>query len=232
MASGSQFFDQATEFHIDHGWVAGVRQLASPNYNSRPFANSRAYNNVRPHDNSRSHDNCDADDHDLSHQNVPLPLIDLLVIHNISLPAGEFGGPYIDQLFLNTLDCTVHDSFADLRDLKVSAHFLLTRDGDITQCVATDKRAWHAGTSRFGERDNCNDFSIGIELEGSDTTPFTDEQYAALQWLVRGLMRYYPQINVERIVGHSDIAPGRKTDPGPCFDWSRLKQGLIQGSTD
>ena len=191
MASGSRYFDQTTEFHLDHGWVAGVRQLASPNYNSRP-----------------------------------LP-VDLLVIHNISLPAGEFGGPYIEQLFLNTLDCDAHDSFRDLRDLKVSAHFLVTRDGDITQFVATDRRAWHAGKSCFGARDNCNDFSIGIELEGSDTTAFTDEQYAVLGWLARGLMRHYPQINPERIVGHSDIAPGRKTDPGPCFDWARLRRLLV-----
>jgi len=203
MASGSRVFDQSAEFHIDHGWVAGVRQLASPNYNSRP------------HDNSQPHDTASPQ------------LIDLLVIHNISLPAGEFGGPYIDQLFLNTLDCSAHDSFADLRDLKVSAHFLVTRDGDITQYVATDKRAWHAGKSIFGNRENCNDFSIGIELEGSDAAAFTDEQYSALNWLVRGLMRYYPQITVERIVGHSDIAPGRKTDPGPCFDWARLRQGLV-----
>ncbi|MEH2921674.1 1,6-anhydro-N-acetylmuramyl-L-alanine amidase AmpD [Samsonia erythrinae] len=142
----------------------------------------------------------------------------LLVIHNISLPPGEFGGPYIDHLFTATLDPTAHPYFADIAHLRVAAHCLIRRDGQVTQYVAFDRRAWHAGVSEFEGRERCNDFSIGIELEGTDTLPFTAAQYQSLVAITQVLMRHYP-ITPSRIVGHSDIAPGRKTDPGPAFDW-------------
>ncbi|MDX5628906.1 MULTISPECIES: 1,6-anhydro-N-acetylmuramyl-L-alanine amidase AmpD [unclassified Brenneria] len=142
----------------------------------------------------------------------------LLVIHNISLPPGEFGGPYIDQLFTATLDPTAHPYFADICHLRVSAHCLIRRDGEIIQYVPFHQRAWHAGVSAFAGRERCNDFSIGIELEGTDTLPFTTEQYSQLVAITGMLMNAYP-ITPARITGHSDIAPGRKTDPGPAFDW-------------
>ncbi len=144
--------------------------------------------------------------------------ISLLVIHNISLPPGEFGGDAIAALFTNTLDTAAHPYYAQLQGLKVSAHFLIRRGGEIIQFVACGKRAWHAGVSSWQGRERCNDFSIGIELEGDDRQPFADAQYAALARLTRRLCRAYP---VAGIAGHSDIAPGRKTDPGPCFDWAR-----------
>lgn len=142
----------------------------------------------------------------------------LLVIHNISLPPGEFGGPYIDRLFTATLDPTAHPYFADISHLRVSAHCLIRRDGEIIQYVPFHQRAWHAGVSAFAGRERCNDFSIGIELEGTDTLPFTPEQYSQLVAVTRLLINAYP-ITPARITGHSDIAPGRKTDPGPAFDW-------------
>lgn len=142
--------------------------------------------------------------------------ISLLVIHNISLPPGQFGGGYVQDLFLNRLDCQADDYFAQLETLRVSAHFFIDRTGAICQFVSCDDRAWHAGKSSFQGRENCNDFSIGIELEGTDETPFTERQYQTLAQLTRALMSYYP---IRAVVGHSDIAPGRKTDPGLCFDW-------------
>lgn len=142
--------------------------------------------------------------------------IDLLVIHNISLPPGEFGGPDIVQLFTNTLDCESHSYYAQLKGLRVSSHFLIRRDGCIVQFVPCAKRAWHAGVSEWNGRQRCNDFSIGIEMEGSDFVPFDERQYDALVRLTRRLRRLYP---LRYIAGHSDIAPGRKTDPGPFFDW-------------
>jgi len=153
----------------------------------------------------------------------PGTAIDLLVIHNISLPPGEFGGEAIAQLFTNTLDTEAHPYYAQLRGLKVSAHFLVRRNGEIIQFVPCDKRAWHAGISLWQGRSCCNDFSIGVELEGSDQTPFSDRQYAALAGLTRRLQRAYP---LHAIVGHADIAPERKTDPGPCFDWPRYFAAL------
>jgi len=144
--------------------------------------------------------------------------IELLVIHNISLPPGEFGGQAVTQLFTNTLNPDAHPYYKQLEQLRVSAHFLICRDGTITQFVPCTKRAWHAGASAWQGRSACNDFSLGIELEGSDNVPFSDQQYAALARLTRLLQRNYP---IRAIVGHADIAPGRKTDPGPCFDWSR-----------
>lgn len=152
--------------------------------------------------------------------------IDLLVIHNISLPPGQFGGRWIDDLFCNQLDPARHPYFRDIADLQVSAHALIDRHGQLTQYVAFDKKAWHAGQSCFDGRQQCNDFSIGIELEGCDDQPFTGAQYQSLVALTRYLQQTYPAITTERIVGHSDIAPGRKTDPGPCFDWRRYKKAL------
>ncbi len=150
--------------------------------------------------------------------------IDLLVIHNISLPAGCFGTGYIEQLFCNTLDCSVHADFADLLDLRVSAHLLIDRRGEVIQFVSFLDRAWHAGVSHYAGRDNCNDFSIGIELEGCDNVPYTDLQYQQLQRVTDALIKRFPLLTPERIVGHCDVAPGRKTDPGPAFDWHRYLQ--------
>lgn len=149
--------------------------------------------------------------------------ISLLVIHNISLPPGEFGGPWIDQLFLNRLEVGAHPYFGGIAHLRVSAHLLIRRDGQLIQYVPFNKKAWHAGQSCFEGRESCNDFSIGIELEGCDDQPFSDHQYAVLVQVTRELREAYPDLTPARIVGHSDIAPGRKTDPGPCFDWQRYQ---------
>ncbi|MDQ7970557.1 MAG: 1,6-anhydro-N-acetylmuramyl-L-alanine amidase AmpD [Oxalicibacterium faecigallinarum] len=146
--------------------------------------------------------------------------IDLLVVHNISLPPGEFGGPYISDLFLNRLDYEAHPYFDQLRPLKVSAHFLIRRDGEIIQFVSARDRAWHAGVSVFCGKERCNDFSIGIEMEGTDDQPFEPRQYEALVALTLALRGAYPLRNV---TGHAYIAPGRKTDPGPFFDWQRYQ---------
>jgi AmpD protein len=156
----------------------------------------------------------------------PDPAISLIVVHCISLPAGHFGSRYVEQLFTNCLDCDVHPDFDDIRELKVSSHLLIRRDGSVVQFVPFDKRAWHAGESSFGGRAQCNDFSIGVELEGTDTGTFTDSQYAGLSDVCRLLMAKW-QIPMDHIVGHSDIAPGRKTDPGVGFDWPRLRHGLL-----
>lgn len=153
--------------------------------------------------------------------------ISLLVIHNISLPPQQFGGPYIEQLFSNTLDPSQHPYFQQIYQLQVSSHLLIDRQGQLVQFVPFDKRAWHAGVSRFLERENCNDFSIGIELEGADHIPYTEAQYQTLTEVTKLLISYYPALTPQRIVGHSDIAPGRKTDPGPAFDWALFKQNLI-----
>jgi len=152
--------------------------------------------------------------------------ISLLVIHNISLPPGEFGGRFIDDLFCNCLDYSAHPFFEGLKELRVSSHLLIDRSGGLTQYVPFNFRAYHAGESLFDGRDQCNDFSIGIELEGCDDRPFTDQQYEVLAKTTLILMEAYPGITPARIIGHSDIAPGRKTDPGPCFDWSRYRSML------
>jgi AmpD protein len=152
--------------------------------------------------------------------------IDLLVIHNVSLPPGEFGGPWIEDLFLGRLDRNVHPYFAEIADNPVSAHLLIRRDGEAVQFVDLCKRAWHAGRSRWLDKVECNDYSIGIELEGTDHVPFTIDQYRTLVTLTREIRRRFPAITADRIVGHSDVAPGRKTDPGPAFDWS-LYRGLL-----
>lgn len=149
--------------------------------------------------------------------------VDLLVIHSISLPPGEFGGRGVIDLFTNRLDTTAHPYYAGLAGLRVSAHFLIRRDGECLQFVPCSKRAWHAGVSCWGDRARCNDFSIGIELEGDDVTPFEDVQYESLAALTRLLRAQYP---ITEIVGHAEIAPGRKTDPGPRFDWDRYRRAL------
>jgi AmpD protein len=146
--------------------------------------------------------------------------IDLLVIHSISLPPGEFGGPGIVEFFTNRLDPAAHPYYAGIAGLKVSAHFLIRRDGALIQFVPCQMRAWHAGASCWRGRERCNDFSVGIELEGSEATPFEDAQYRQLAALTRALGAAYP---VREIVGHDDIAPGRKADPGPHFDWQRYR---------
>lgn len=149
--------------------------------------------------------------------------ISLLVIHNISLPPNEFGGSGVIELFTNQLDPQAHPHYQSLQGLKVSAHFFIRREGTIIQFVPCTKRAWHAGISHWQGKTRCNDFSIGIELEGSDTEPFTENQYSSLIALTHCLCRQYP---IRHIVGHSDIAPDRKTDPGPCFDWNKYKMNL------
>lgn len=151
---------------------------------------------------------------------------DLIVVHSISLPPGEFGGPAIDALFTNTLDPGAHPYFAAIAPLRVSAHLLIRRDGQLVQYVPFHKRAWHAGASCYEGREACNDFSIGIELEGTDDTPYSDRQYRQLAAVVQALLPVYPGLDRRRIVGHCDVAPGRKTDPGPSFDWPRLEQML------
>ncbi|MGN6317888.1 1,6-anhydro-N-acetylmuramyl-L-alanine amidase AmpD [Trinickia sp.] len=152
----------------------------------------------------------------------PLAVPTLIVIHNISLPPGQFGGTAIADLFLNRLDCDAHPYYdAHLRGLRVSSHFVIRRDGVLEQFVSCDQRAWHAGVSSFFGRERCNDFSIGIELEGADTHRFESAQYEALAALVAALTAHYP---IDALAGHSDIAPGRKTDPGPHFDWDRLQR--------
>ncbi|MBI5438176.1 MAG: 1,6-anhydro-N-acetylmuramyl-L-alanine amidase AmpD [Nitrosomonadales bacterium] len=155
----------------------------------------------------------------------PAGAIELSVIHNISLPPGEFGGDGVQRLFTNTLDAAAHPYYATISGLKVSAHFFVRRDGRIIQFVPCSKRAWHAGESCWQGRPRCNDFSLGIELEGGDTMPFTDMQYAVLGDLTLALREAYP---IRGIAGHSDIAPQRKTDPGPCFDWTRYLTGLCK----
>ncbi len=150
--------------------------------------------------------------------------VELIVVHNISLPPGEFGGGHVDALFTNTLDSAAHAYFADIASLRVSAHVLIDRQGGITQYVPFNRRAWHAGESCFRDRECCNDFSVGIELEGTDELPYEDIQYERLAAVIRLLMKAWPEITPERIVGHSDIAPHRKTDPGPAFDWTRFRR--------
>jgi N-acetyl-anhydromuramoyl-L-alanine amidase len=145
--------------------------------------------------------------------------ISLLVIHNISLPAGQFGTPYVDDLFMGTLNCKAHSSFSDLHAVRVSAHCFIKRSGELVQYVPFTKRAWHAGVSEFDGQTACNNFSIGIELEGTDTTAYTLAQYTTLKMLSKTIMQRYPKITATRIVGHCDIAPGRKTDPGDSFNW-------------
>ena len=156
-----------------------------------------------------------------NHDARPAPAdISMIVIHNISLPPGQYGGDGVIQLFTNQLDPTEHPYYAEIHTLRVSSHFFIRRDGSLLQFVACTERAWHAGISNWQGRERCNDFSVGIELEGSDDDAFEAVQYDCLKQLISAIKARYPILD---IVGHSDIAPGRKTDPGPCFDWSKLK---------
>jgi AmpD protein len=175
---------------LESGLLCGARQIASPNFDSRPSGVET----------------------------------DLIVVHGISLPPGEFGGPWIDRLFTNTLPPEVHPYFVEVAPLRVSSHLVLDRDGEITQYVRFTDRAWHAGQSIYQDRQACNDFSVGVELEGTDTLPYAAAQYDALAEVVAALCAAYPRLSAQRLVGHSDIAPGRKTDPGPAFDWPRARR--------
>ena len=148
--------------------------------------------------------------------------ISLIVIHSISLPPGKYGGNEIKDFFLNELDTSNHEYFESIKNLKVSSHIVIKRTGEILQFVPFNKRAWHAGISSYLGKENCNDYSIGIELEGTDYSEFTDEQYNSLKNLTSALIRSYPNLSEDRLVGHSDIAPGRKSDPGIFFDWKRF----------
>lgn len=154
---------------------------------------------------------------------------DLIVVHGISLPPGEFGGPWIDRLFTNALPPDAHPYFAEVADLRVSSHLCIRRDGEVTQYVKFTERAWHAGQSSYDGREACNDFSIGVELEGTDTLAYDDLQYQSLAHVVAALCAAYPRLTPTRMAGHSDIAPGRKTDPGPAFDWPHARR-LIAGA--
>jgi N-acetyl-anhydromuramoyl-L-alanine amidase len=151
---------------------------------------------------------------------------ELIVVHGISLPPGEYGGPWIEQLFTAGLPAQAHPYFAEVAALRVSAHLLVRREGSVVQFVPCHQRAWHAGASSWQGREGCNDFSIGIELEGTDDSPYESAQYQALAALIGALCAAYPGLSPLRVVGHSDIAPGRKRDPGPSFDWPRLKSLL------
>lgn len=168
---------------------------------------------------------CPSPNHDLRPDGVE---VSLLVVHGISLPPAQFGGPYIDQLFCNQLDPTEHSYFAEIAHMRVSAHALIRRDGELVQYVPLHKRAWHAGNSIYAGCDSCNEFSVGIELEGTDDCPYLDAQYTTLAAVYRAIVPYFSALNLDRIVGHSDISPGRKTDPGPSFDWQKLKGILGQ----
>lgn len=152
--------------------------------------------------------------------------VSLLVIHNISLPPGNYGGDHIEKFFTNQLDHEEHPYFQDIADLKVSSHLLIKRDGSITQFVPFNKKAWHAGISTFRGREDCNEFSIGIELEGTDENKYEKEQYESLISVTKELMSFFPDIKKDTIVGHSDIAPDRKTDPGKSFDWNYFRSNL------
>ncbi len=154
--------------------------------------------------------------------------IDLLVVHGISLPPGQYGGGYVQQLFTNRLDHHEHEYFEQIEGLQVSAHCFISRKGQLIQFVSFNKRAWHAGVSNWQGVDNCNDFSIGIEMEGTDEESYEEQQYKQLARLVISLRKQYPAILEQSICAHSDIAPGRKTDPGPYFDWHKLTQLINQ----
>lgn len=153
----------------------------------------------------------------------------LIVVHGISMPPGEFGGPWIERLFTNTLPPEAHVYFAQIGPLRVSSHLVVARGGDITQYVKFSDRAWHAGVSSYEGREACNDFSVGVELEGTDTLPYEPVQYLVLAQVVGALCAAYPAFSPDRVVGHSDIAPGRKTDPGPAFDWPHARR-LIEAA--
>ena len=161
--------------------------------------------------------------HDLRPDNME---VDTLVIHAISLPPNQYGGCFVEDFFCNQLNVAEHPYFEEIKHLHVSSHFYIKRSGELFQFVPVDNRAWHAGESSFQGRSRVNDFSVGIELEGCDDDPFDDVQYEVLTTLCQDLMDYFPRITPDRITGHSDIAPGRKTDPGPHFDWRKFRSKL------
>ncbi len=152
---------------------------------------------------------------------------ELIIIHGISLPPGEFGGPFVEQLFTNCLDWDAHPYFAEIRDLQVSTHLFVRRDGSVIQFAPFGRRAWHAGDSSYRGRSHCNDYSIGIELEGADDTEYTDSQYEHLIAVIAALCEAYSGLCARSIAGHCDVSPGRKLDPGPAFDWMRLYDGMV-----
>ena len=192
-----------TEIKIDkNGFADSARQIASPNFDARFSSDNFCDSSI-----NKQADNATAE-------------ISMIVIHNISLPPNQFGGNGVIELFTNTLNPDEHPYYAEIFTRKVSSHFFIRRDGELIQFVSCLKCAWHAGASNWLGRERCNDFSIGIELEGSDFEAFEAAQYAVLQDLIDGLKTAYP---IQNIVGHSDIAPGRKTDPGPYFDWLKVK---------
>ncbi|MCW8929270.1 MAG: 1,6-anhydro-N-acetylmuramyl-L-alanine amidase AmpD [Gammaproteobacteria bacterium] len=158
-------------------------------------------------------------------------LINAIIIHSISLPPGCYGGDDISLFFSNKLDCTKDPFYDEIRGVEVSSHLLIRRTGELIQYVNLHSRAWHAGQSRLGQQENCNDFSIGIELEGTDNSLFETAQYNTLSGVVNSLMEYFPEITQERIVGHSDIAPGRKTDPGTGFNWTLWRKTIENKSS-
>jgi AmpD protein len=188
------------KMRIESGWLLGegVRRMDSPNCDSRPCTVGNQCNAVT-----------------------------LLVIHNISLPPGQFGGCHVDELFTNCLNPAAHPFFEHIANVKVSAHLFIDRQGNITQYVSLHDRAWHAGLSSFQGKANCNDYSIGIELEGTDDQPYTDVQYRRLAMITSLLMQEYPGIKADNIVGHCDIAPDRKTDPGASFDWAYYRRLIV-----
>lgn len=153
--------------------------------------------------------------------------IELVVVHSINLPPGEFGGPWVERLFCNTLPADAHPYFAAAAALRVSAHVLVRRDGSLVQFVPFDRRAWHAGASSWRGRPGCNDFSVGVELEGCDETPYAGAQYRALAALLAALRRAYPTLAADAVAGHDEVAPGRKRDPGPAFDWDRVSAARL-----
>ncbi len=155
---------------------------------------------------------------------------ELVVLHGISLPPGEFGGDGIEALFTNRLDPAAHPYYRRIAQLRVSSHFLIRRDGELVQFVPVHRRAWHAGESSYRGRRRCNDFSVGIELEGTDELPYTDPQYEVLDALLAALFAACPRLGPEHVTGHEHVSPGRKTDPGPAFDWARLRRGLAMGT--
>ena len=162
-----------------------------------------------------------------NHDERPLTAeVRLVIVHAISLPPEKFLTGYVEDFFMNVLDCGAHPYFKDLMDVRVSCHYFIDRNGSLTQFVPPGKRAWHAGPSRWRDRDACNDFSIGIELEGSDLQKFSDSQYDKLQILASQLIKDYPRLTLKKFIGHSDVAPDRKTDPGPFFDWQRFRENV------
>ena len=189
-------------FDADSGWFPDLRHCPSPNFSTRPAGAGR----------------------------TALRDIDLIVIHGISLPPGRFLGDAVERLFQNRLDANAHPYFAGIADLRVSAHFLVRRNGALVQCVSLYDRAWHAGRSSFDGRADCNDFSVGIEVEGTDADPCNAFQFARLVKLTKAVMREIGLRDAQRVVGHVDVAPGRKTDPGPNFPWEAFRGALDAGS--